>query len=132
MSALTADRMTPFREGHFFDFPLAAGKIAYLGALMVLSASGYAEPATTATGKKGLGRSMVHVDNSTGADGAVNVTIERGMFCYANNGSVTRAHIGGSAYAVDDQTVAPDDGTATRSAVGTIRDVDASGVWVEF
>ena len=78
------------------------------------------------------GFDTTHVDNSTGAAGAVNVTVERGVFCFANNGSVTRAHIGGSAYAVDDQTVAPDDGTSTRSAVGTIRDVDASGVWVEF
>lgn len=132
MAALTKDRDTPLREGRNYSHPLAAGKIVFLGALMVLGATGYAEPASTATGKKGLGRAKEYVDNSAGADGAVSVTIERGVFRYANNGSVTRAAIGGSAYAVDDQTVAPDDGTSTRSAVGTIRDVDTLGVWVEF
>jgi hypothetical protein len=132
MAALTKDRNTPTREGRVYSHPLAAGKVVFAGALIVLSATGYAEPATTATGKKGLGRAKGYVSNAGGADGAVAVTVERGLYQFANDGNVTRAHIGGSAYAVDDQTVAPTDGTGTRSAVGTIRDVDALGVWVEF
>jgi hypothetical protein len=133
MAALTKDRNTPSREGKIVVHPVAAGAVFFVGALAVLNATGYAEPATTATGKKGLGRATEAVSNASGADGAAFVEVERGVFAYANDGTVTRAHIGGSAYAMDDQTVAPTDGTGTRSAVGIIRDVDAAnGVWVEF
>ncbi|CUH67985.1 hypothetical protein TG4357_03322 [Thalassovita gelatinovora] len=45
---------------------------------------------------------------------------------------ITIADIGNKAYAVDDQTVAKTDGTATRSPAGIIDDVDANGVWVRF
>lgn len=132
MAALTQDRDTPFREDKLYEHPVAAGAVIYFGALIVLNSSGYAEPATTATGKKGLGRADAAVSNAAGANGAVSVPVRRGCFRFANDGNVTRAHIDGSAYAVDDQTVAPTDGTSTRSAVGTIRDVDALGVWVEI
>ena len=132
MAALTQDRNTPSRDGKAFGHPVAAGKVFFVGALAVLNATGYAEPATTATGKKGLGRVMEAVSNASGGDGDVIVLVERGCFGFANDGNVTRAHIDSNAYAVDDQTVAPTDGTGTRSAVGIIRTVDADGVWVEF
>ena len=132
MAALTKDRNTLARDGKAFGHPVAAGAIFFVGALAVLNATGFAEPATTAIGKKGLGRATEAVSNASGADGDVLIVIERGCFAYANDGNVTRAHIGDNAYAVDDQTVAPTDGTGTRSAVGIIRNVDADGVWVEF
>jgi hypothetical protein len=131
MTALTKDRNTPFRDGKAFGHPVAAEKVFFAGSLAVLNATGYAEPATTATGKKGLGRVMEGVSNAAGADGDVLVIVEHGCFAWANDGNVTRAHVGSSAYAVDDQTVAPTDGGGTRSAVGIIRNVDADGVWVE-
>lgn len=132
MAALTKDRNTPERDGKLVGHPVAAGKVIYAGSLVALSATGYATPAVTATGLKGLGRAEGHVDNSEGADGEVVVTVARGCFAFANSGDITRQHIGSSAYAVDDQTVAATDGTGTRSAVGTIRDLDTHGVWVEF
>jgi len=132
MAALTKDRDTPANDGRTFYAPVAAGVLIFAGALVVLDASGDAKPAVTAVGLKGGGRAKELVDNSGGSAGDVSVTYERGCFRYGNDGNVTRAHIGGSAYAVDDQTVAPTDGTGTRSAVGVIRDVDALGVWVEF
>ncbi len=132
MAALTKDRDTQERLAKAFSYPVAAGKVFFVGALAVLNATGYAEPATTATGKKGLGRVMEAVSNTSGGDGDVAIVVERGCFLFANDGTVTHAHIGGSAYAVDDQTVAPTDGGGTRSAVGTILDVDSRGVWVNF
>lgn len=134
MAALNKERNTLSlaSDGRCFVDPVAAGVVIYAGALVVLDASGNAKPAVTATGLKGRGRAKETVDNSTGAAGDVAVPVERGVFCFANDGNVTRAHIGGAAYAVDDQTVAPADGGGTRSAVGTIRTVDALGVWVEF
>ncbi|WP_428568706.1 MAG: hypothetical protein ACP59X_09895 [Solidesulfovibrio sp. DCME] len=132
MAALTKDRDTKARSGQRYGDPVAAGAVIFAGAMVALNASGYAVPASTATGLTGRGRALESVDNSGGAAGAVAVPVERGVFCFANNGEVTRAHINGKAYAVDDQTVAPTDGTGTRSAVGTIRDLDVFGVWVEF
>ena len=132
MTALTKERNTLERDGRSFADPVAAGVVIRAGALVVLDASGNAKPAVTATGLKGRGRARETVDNSTGAAGDVVAPVERGCFAYANDGTVTRAHIGGSAFAVDDQTVAPTDGGGTRSAVGIIRNVDADGVWVEF
>lgn len=130
--ALSAERNTPARDGRTFSGPVAAAKKCLAGGLLVFNATGYLEPATTATTKKGAGRCKATVDNTSGSNGDQTVEYERGVFRFANNGDVTRAHINGLAYAVDDETVAPDNGTNTRSAVGTIRDVDALGVWVEF
>ncbi|KAK0329991.1 hypothetical protein LTR94_034588, partial [Friedmanniomyces endolithicus] len=63
-----------------------------------------------------------------------NGRVKKGQFRWANSAAadaITRAEIGDPAYIVDDQTVAKTNGGATRSVAGTIRDVDAQGVWVE-
>lgn len=132
MAALTSDRNTPIRDGALFQHPVAAGAKIFAGALVVLDANGYAAPGSVAVGLKAAGRAEEQVDNSAGADGDENVKVRRGVFRFANDGSIDRSHIGGQAYIVDDQTVAATDGAGTRSAAGTIRDVDAQGVWVEI
>lgn len=131
MAALTADRNTPTREGRADAHPVAAATRIYAGSMVMLDALGNAAGATTATGLKPAGRAEEYVDNSDGAAGDRTVLTRRGEFLWANDGSVTRAHIGAAAYAVDDQTVAATDGGGTRSACGTIRNVSATGVWVE-
>jgi len=131
--ALTKDRNTPFREGDLVSHPVAAAKKIYAGALVVLNATGYAEPGSTATTLKAVGRAEVFADNSTGLDGAVSVSIRRGAFKYKNHtDAVTRADIGNSCYIVDDETVAKTNGTSTRSAAGKVIDLDTDGVWVEI
>ena len=72
-------------------------------------------------------------NNGSGSAGDINVETERGVFRFENSASadaITRAEIGDTAYIVDDQTVAKTNGSSTRSAAGTIVDVDAQGVWV--
>lgn len=132
MAALTQERNTVSRDGRSFSFPVAADVVIYQGALVALSATGYAKPAVTAVGLTGLGRAAETVDNSAGADGAVNVPVERGVYLWNNAGDVTLAHVGDPAYAVDDQTVSASSDTNTRSQIGTVRDVNALGVWVEI
>ena len=133
MTALTADRDTPVRDGTLFEWPVAAGVRIYTGALVVLK-DGHVQPATTATGLTAVGRAEAQADNSADVAGAIRVRVRRGVFRFANASAdpVRRSHIGGSAYAVDDQTVAATDGTNTRSAAGTVRDVDDTGVWIEL
>lgn len=131
---LTADRNTVERGALDFVHPVAAGAKIYAGALVVLDADGYAAGGSVATTLTSVGRADEQVDNAGGADGDVSVRVRRGCFRFDNHAAdlIDRTDIGATAYIVDDHTVAATDGTSTRSAAGTIRDVDADGVWVEI
>jgi len=134
MAALDQDRNTPARDGSVLSIPVAGAKKIYAGALVARDASGYATPAAAATTLMGLGRAEAQADNSSGSDGAVNVQVRKGVFRFANDGTdtVSRSHIGQDCYMVDDQSVASNDGTGTRSVAGEVFDVDSEGVWVRF
>lgn len=135
MAALTEGRPTPKRDSKTFGRGVAATKIIYQGALVCLNAAGYATPGAVATTLKADGLALSTVDNSAGGNGAKTVEVERGTFRFGNSTStdaITIADIGATAYIVDDQTVAKTNGSATRSAAGTIVDVDAVGVWVKI
>ncbi len=136
MTALSASRNTPERAtGDLFSDPVKAASLIHGGALVVLDASGWAVKASTATGLVVRGVAMAPADNTDGANGAIAVESRRGVFRFANSASgdaITRAEIGDTAYIVDDQTVAKTDGSGTRSAAGTIVDLDAEGVWVRI
>ncbi|MEW4983075.1 MAG: hypothetical protein AB1Y26_07570 [Cycloclasticus sp.] len=132
MTALNKDRNTAKRAGAVHNDPVAASATIFAGSITVLNATGYAAPGTTAIGLTARGLCQKQVDNSAGADGDLAVDTQPGIYQLANDGSVTRTDIGGTAYIVDDQTVANTDGTNTRSAAGIITDVDADGVWVQI
>lgn len=132
MAALTKDRDTPRRDGKLHSYGVAAGAKIYAGALVVLGADGYARPGATGVGLKAAGRANSAVDNTAGAAGDVSVPVERGVFKFGQDGSIAQVNVGATAYIVDDQTVAATDGTGTRSPAGTIRGVEAGGVWVEI
>jgi|SRR5579883_1260662 len=134
MAALTADRNTPERELRDRVFAVKGAKKIYAGSLVVLD-GGFAQPGATALNLVAVGRAQETVDNTAGADGAVNVTVRRGTFRFANSAAgdaIAAADIGNDCYIVDDQTVAKTNGANTRSVAGKIRDVDAQGVWVEI
>lgn len=132
--ALSADRDTPYRTGEDLSDPVKAATKIFAGSLVCLNADGWAVPGATATTLKARGRAEEQVDNSAGGNGDLNVAIRRGTFRFKNSGAdpIGRAHIGGSAYIVDDETVAATHDTNTRSIAGKIIDLDAVGVWVEI
>lgn len=137
MAALTSHRAATLeRDNPQYRVPgVAADAVIHAGGQVARNAAGYAVPVTTALGLKGLGVAQETVDNTGGANGAKAVRVKRGVFIFANSGGadeITIADIGNTAYGVDDQTVAKTDATGTRSAIGTIFDVDAKGVWVEY
>jgi hypothetical protein len=130
MTALTADRSTPMRDGVTYSYPVAAATEIFQGSLVVLDASGNAEPATDAASKVCVGRAEEYVNN-TGAAAAVNIEVRAGTFRWVNSGTntLTKANIGDSCYIVDDQTV---DSLATASSpAGIMVDIDDLGVWVD-
>jgi hypothetical protein len=135
MAALTADRNTPTKgEPELRELPVKAATTIYAGALVCLDASGWAVPGATATTLVAIGRAEEKVANS-GANGALNVKVRRGVFRFGNSASgdlIARTEIGKDCYIVDDQTVAKTNGSSTRSVAGKVYDVDAIGVWVEF
>lgn len=133
--ALSADRNTPRKEGDLRQFPVAAATIIYAGALVCIDAAGNAVPGATATTLTAVGRADQHVDNAGGAAGDLTVDVRKGIFRFGNSAAADEIgpeDIGSTAYVVDDETVALTDGGATRSPAGTIYDVDAQGVWIEF
>jgi hypothetical protein len=89
----------------------------------------------TATGLVGVGRAEERVDNSAGAAGALTCDVRPGIYRFANSAGadeIAKADIGSVCFAVDDQTVAKTDATATRSPAGLVEGVDANGVWVRL
>jgi len=130
---LNQPRNTPARSAVNRVFPVAAGKLIHQGAMVVLD-GGYAAPGSTKQNLTGAGVACKSADNTNGLDGAISVEVEAGCFRFDNSltDPVTRADIGKPAYAVDDETVARTAGGNTRSAIGTIFDLDAEGVWVKF
>lgn len=132
--ALSKDRNTPRREGDFLVLDVAANTKIFAGALVVVNASGYAAPGSTATGLKAAGRAEEQVDNIGGAAGAKSVTVRRGVFKFKNAAAdpVGIARILDTCYIVDDETVAASSGTGTRSAAGKVVGIDPDGVWVEI
>lgn len=126
--ALSADRETHFRAGDQYSYPCAASKTFYKGAIVFLDSSGNAEPATAATGKIIAGISQEQKTSTTAA--AENIEVKAGVAFLKNSGSntLTKANIGDTVYAEDDETVGSL-GTS-KSAVGMMVDIDTNGVWV--
>lgn len=134
MVALLADRNTPIRLAQGRNFPVAAGAKIWAGALVVLS-GGNAAPGSAALNLIAVGRAEEMVDNAGGAAGAKRIEVSPGIFRWANSNAadaIALADIGSTCFVVDDQTVAKTNGGGTRSAAGTVFDVDAQGVWVRI
>ena len=132
--ALTQERNTPERIGQSRNVGVAAGVKIYAGALVMLTATGYATPAATATTLKQGGRASETIDNTGGAAGDLSINLDTGIYRFDNlaGDPITDADIGSDCYAVDDATVARTSGGNTRSIAGKIYDVDAVGVWVRI
>ena len=138
MSALAAARSTLKRGeepvNNFLGLPAAAAVTLFAGALAAVDNAGNARPARVSTTDRIIGRVRSTVDNSGGAAGDLSAEIEQGVFRWENSAGadeIAADDIGKPCYAVDDQTVALTDGTATRTVAGIIVGVDSTGVWVE-
>ncbi len=137
MAALTQERDTQRRVGDLAVGPVAAATKILAGAIVCAqTAAAFLTKGATATTLRGIGVADETADNTAGANGAINVKYRRdGWFRFTNSAAgdlITLADVGADCYIVDDQTVAKTNGTNTRSVAGKVRDVDATGVWIEF
>src|SRR5262245_9153893 len=87
MAALAAERNTPQSadvQRAAFSWPQGTNTI-FKGSLVVLNASGFAEPATGAASKIAIGRAKKTQVNA-GSPGAVEIEVEEGCFWWGNKG----------------------------------------------
>lgn len=127
MTATTTERRTDEREARLYGDPIAANVKVNAGALVVLDAAGNAKPGVTATGLVARGRAESTADNTGGNAGDLTVRSKSGCFAFGTDGTITRAHLNKTVYIVDDQTLSATDGSGTRSAAGTLKDLEGSG-----
>lgn len=136
MTAAVKDRDTQQRQGVRRALPVLAATLLYAGVMAVVGAAGFLTNASTAVGLRCVGVTRGRIDNSTGANGAVQGEVERGVFGpFANSAAadqIALSELGQDCYIVDNQTVAKTNGGATRSVAGKVFDVNPDGVWVEF
>lgn len=131
MAALTAERDTLEKASSFamlHNKGVAASVKIYQGSLVVVDATGYLAPATTATTLVAAGIALETVDNSSGSAGDVNCDFRSGIFKVANDGDINADDEDVLCNLVDDQTVSLD-GTG-KSSAGRIYQVDSDGVFV--
>lgn len=106
MAAATKDRdsrvKASARRKRTYD--VAASTTIYKGTMVVVNASGYAIPATAASGRRPVGIATEKVDNSSGANGDKIVEVETGVHRMAND-DLVQADEGLPCYLQDDQTV---------------------------
>lgn len=133
--ALAADRST-VRMGET-PFPLSpisykqkGSTTIYKGSIVALNA-GYAAPGASAASLICVGMAVEKSANA-GADGAVEVKVEEGIFKFKNHGTntVVAANVGSIAYIEDDETVG--NLATSKSAAGKIVRLDSDGVWVKM
>lgn len=147
MSALTAQRMTGLQvKKRTITAKIAANQVIYKGANCGFK-DGYLYAWASVAGLShpciAIPNLVDVVDNTGGADGDLSVDVdfleEKTLYPFANDTGgtpITQAHIGGTAYGLDDQTVTAS--STGRSPVGTPWIVSTggtgalrSGVYVE-
>ena len=135
MPALTQDRNTLRRDGAQMAPPVAANTRIFGGSMVAINTAGLAVPGATSTTLKCVGVAECQANNLGGAAGDVRVPTRKGVHAFGNSAAgdaIALSDVGATCFMVDDQTVAKTNGTNTRSAAGTVFDVDAEGVWVRF
>lgn len=130
MTTLAVDKARAFQLGDLEDYPVIAGDNIHEGAAVGENASGYARPLVAAD--PFLGFAQRKVDNSTGAAGAVNVTVRtRGRVQLPISGLAITANARPAVYASDDDTFTL--ANASNSLIGYVsRWVETGVAIVEF
>lgn len=135
MTALTQGRALKERSLRDIGYAVDAAIKIYGGALVALSAAGDARPAGNNTVTRCVGVAQDSVDNSSGVAGDKTVIVRRSCYPFATT-DITRADIGKTCWAVDDQTVTKTQPTGTPAKVGEIVEVELTGtstqVWVNL
>ncbi|RTL04377.1 MAG: hypothetical protein EKK62_16410 [Acidimicrobiia bacterium] len=129
--ARNTQKLTVPREWR--TFPVAAATVILAGTLVAVNASGYLVPASADTTLLVVGVAEEGADNTSGANGALEVEVDRCIAKFVNGDSITIAHVGDPCYATDNQTIAKGDGgtAAAKDATLTFNGTDDVGLYVD-
>ena len=123
MAATTVDRNTPAtwieRE---IALTLKAGAVIPAGTMVCTDATGLAVTASDTAGLKMQGRAAHRADQTLGD---TTVLVERGVFSWANDGTIAQANVGQLATILDNQTLSLAATTVNDIGAGWIESVDA-------
>lgn len=128
--AVTANQIVKRRDGCRESIPVAASTTIYEGALVFVSATGYADDDTATGANRFAGIAVKQADNGSGSAGDIECEVYRdGVFLLSGSG-FTQASVGLDAFATDNYTVttAP---SASGVKIGKVVDyVSSSTVYV--
>lgn len=134
MAALTAAILAKFLNDepviHTLPLPIKASTIIYGGATVAIDSSGYAVPATAATGLKVVGIAEKTYDNSAGTNGALWMHATCGAFTRdvgTSGDALAVTDWGATVYAIDDHTVGKTTASGTRSPAGIFLGFNTDG-----
>lgn len=103
--ALSANSQKIHKDPNLISIPVEEAVHIYAGALVCTNSAGYAVPANDTAGYVFQGFAVKEADNTSGADGAINVLVQRvGILPLAITGA-TQATVGKMVYLTDDATV---------------------------
>ena len=119
--AVTANQIIVRQDDCRASHPVEESTRIYEGTGVFVNASGYADDDTGSGVNKFAGIAVREADNSSGADGAINVEVfTEGVFELTGSG-FTIADVGKNAYLTDNYTLAVAD-SATAVRIGTVQE----------
>jgi len=132
--SLSADIKAQIKEGKEIGPPVATGKIIYSGAWTCVNSAGFLVPGADTAGLIFQGISRLYVDNSLGANGALNGLLWRRGLVYATLGhAITQANVGADVFLVDDETVDLTANVTNKIFCGVIAEyVDATHAFIDI
>lgn len=130
MTALATDRVTRKKmTTNEESYPVKTNVKIYSGGLVGVDSAGFAVAGANAAAVKIVGVAKNTVDNTGGADGALRVNVEEGLFFFAAT-SITQAMVGQMMYVVDDQTFDDALGTNGNKAGRLMEFVSTTSGWI--
>ncbi|MCP5045196.1 MAG: hypothetical protein GY944_29570 [bacterium] len=131
MTALSADKARGTRGvafGHAVGVKDA--EVIYVGALVMYAADGYLAAAADTASLAIAGVATQAADNTSGADGALTVTVERGHVEKFVGSGLAITQQGMNVFVLDDATVTDAAGATNDLMVGTLIELDGTDAWV--
>lgn len=126
MAALTADKSrSDAGNAVGFQVPVAASTTIYAGSIVSLDATGFAIPGADTTGTTCIGIAAEGVVNS-GADAAVNITVQSGQIETLNHTDLVQADVGKVVVIEDDNTVTDAAGATNDIPAGVLLSISGS------
>ena len=133
MAALTDNKVVKTGDGKYQAYPVEASTTIYRGAAVCANADGYSVPAADTAGLVTRGYAVAKADNSSGADGAIDVTVVRTGLLKVAKGTAVDTDLDVLMYWVDDQTVGEVGDTTNDILAGKCVEIlDGSNIMIDI